>query len=173
MPTFRQCMVVGMAHWCLASWFSDLLWTSEHQKFWTNATIEVNGRNMSGIFPLKNLQISQRSRHIFRKLVYSLTMLCVVICYQFIFKCNWARNQRKLQFCLTTPIIHQSEFLTVWKNWFQPVGTGFLNQLFLTHLILLLKIPLKSVISDMLQAVSIIEWTLVRIYWSYFSFCHF
>ena len=67
----------------------------EHQKFQTNATISLISdllKSMGGIFPeffpLKNLQISQRSRYIFRKLVYSLTMLCVVICYQFIFKCN-------------------------------------------------------------------------------------
>ena len=78
----------------------------EHQKFRTNATTSLISdllKSMGGIFSLKNLQISQRSWHIFRKLVYTLTMLCVVICYQFIFKCNWARNQRKLQFCLTTP----------------------------------------------------------------------
>ena len=46
--------------------------------FWP---IEVNGKNFFRIFPLKNLQISERSQHIFRKLVYSLTMLCVAICY--------------------------------------------------------------------------------------------
>ena len=102
--------------------------------FWP---IEVNGRNFSRIFCLKNPQISQ---HLFWKLVYSLKVLCVGICYQIISKCNWARNQRKLQFCLTTPF--------------------FINQL---------QIPLKSVISDMLWAVRITDWTLVRIYWAYLS----
>ena len=67
----------------------------EHQKFRTNGTISLISdllKSMGGIlfriFPLKNLRISQRSQHISRKLVYSLTMLCVAICYQFIFKCN-------------------------------------------------------------------------------------
>ena len=104
----------------------------EHQKFRTNATISLISdllKSMGGIFPLKNLWISQRSQHIFKKLVdlYSLTMLCVVICYQFIFKCNWAGNQRKLQFCLTTPIFINQNFWHVWKIWFQPVRIGFLN----------------------------------------------
>ena len=77
-------------------------WNGDITNFWH---IEVNGRNFYGAFPLKNPQISQRSQHPFLKLVYSLKVLYVGICYQIIFKCNWARNQRKLQFCLTTSFL--------------------------------------------------------------------
>ena len=74
---------IKMIHWrLLGTVYHSTL--QEHQKFRTNATISVISyllKSMGGIFPLKNLRISQRSWHIFRKLVYSLIILCFAICY--------------------------------------------------------------------------------------------
>ena len=100
-------------------------WNGDVTNFWP---IEVNGRNLSGIFLLKNQLISQRFQHPFWKLVYSLKVLCVGICYQNIFKCNWARTQRKVQFCLTTAFLSISNFWHVCTNWFKPVETVVFNK---------------------------------------------
>ena len=97
-------------------------WNGDITIFWP---IEVNGRNFSGFFLLKNLQISRRSQHPFWKLVYGLKVLCVGICYQIILKCNWVRNQRKLQFCLTTPFLSISNFWYVRKTGLNQVKLVF------------------------------------------------
>ena len=145
-------------------------WNQDITNFWP---IEVNGRNFSGIFPLKNPQISQRTQHPFWKLVYSMNILCVGICYQIIFKCNWERNQRKSQFCLNTHFLSISNFWLCAQTGLNQFKLFFCQSVISDPLILLLKIPWKSVISDKLQAVRITDWILVRIYWTYLSICHF
>ena len=129
-------------------------WKGDITNFWP---IEVIERNYSGIFPLKNLQICQRSQHPFWKLVYSLKVLCVMICYQIIFKSNWVWNQRNNNF-VWPPLFYQSVISDMCAQ------TG-LNQfkLFFQNF---------TIANPMLWAIRITDWTLVRIYSTYLSFCH-
>ena len=117
---FIAASLFALCHPAGTSEISDL--NGDITNFWT---IEVNGRIFSGVFPIRNPQKSQRSQHPFQKLVCSLKVLCVRICYQIIFKCNWARTQRKLQFCLTIPFLSISNLRHVNTNWFKLVQTGF------------------------------------------------
>ena len=114
--------IILTSHTHNKNFYTNLFTLQEHQKFRTETGVSVisdllksMGGIFCGIFPLKNPQISQRCQHPFWKLVYSLKVLCIGICYQIIFKCNWARNQRKLQFCLTTPFLSISNFWHVHK----------------------------------------------------------
>ena len=137
--------------------------------------IKVNGWIFSGIFPLKNLQISQTSLHSPWKLLHSLKVCVLKFFAKYYLKLTVQGIKENLNLFDHIFFIDQ-KFLATEHKLVQTSSNRFYQSVISDCPCVTIAKPFEvsnfwhAVISYLV--VRFTNWTLVRIFWAYFCFCH-